>query len=93
MFNEDLSVFFSTDDFATPATYDGGTINGIFQHQYRDTFEVSSRLPTFLCKAADVPDAETGEAIVINSTNYQIAEVMRDPPGHPGLVMLVLKRA
>lgn len=93
-FTEDKSVFFSTGDFADAVTYNSATtVNGIFEHRYVDTFQVGSRVPTFLCDKADIPSPAQGQTVVHNGTTYQIAEPMPDPPGLPGMLMLILKVA
>lgn len=93
-FAEDLDEFLdTTQGFAVTATYQGATsVNGIFDGSYAEANAgggaaiVGSR-PTFLCKLASVPSVAQGHALVVNSTNYVVAEIHEDGQG---MVLLVL---
>jgi len=97
-FDEDLTAFFSTDDFAVTATWtpDGdtsSTITGIFDNEYIEgigggevDFEASQ--PMFLVKTADVPNVAQGDQLYFNNTYYRIVNVQ---PDGTGLTVLILE--
>lgn len=92
-FAEDLSVFFSTDDFAVAATHNGTTtVNGIFDKLYLETDAgiggVQGNQPVFVCKAADVSAVAHGDTLAISGTTYKVVGV--EPDG-TGLVLLRLE--
>lgn len=89
-FTEDLSVFFSTDDFAIAATYDGGTtVNVIFDRAYLQTLGiVSGTDPQALGKASDFPVTAVNKTLVISGTTYTIRS--REPQDDGAIVLLQL---
>lgn len=86
-FTETIADFFSTDDFAVAATYDGSTVNGIFDHEYVEVENVEGERPVFLCASSDVSGAAHGESITIEGTAYTIAGIQ---PDGTGLTLLIL---
>jgi hypothetical protein len=86
------AIFLEVDDFAVAATYDGGTINGIFDKEYLEldsggTVAFAVNQPRFVCRTSDVSTAAEGDAIVISATNYVIKVVQDDGTGMTTLVL------
>lgn len=86
------AIFVEIDDFAVAATYNGGTVNGIFDKEYLEldsggsvAFAVNQ--PRFVCQTSDVSSAAEGDAIVISGTNYVIRVVQDDGTGMTTLVL------
>ncbi|MBG1232976.1 hypothetical protein F8B91_11595 [Aestuariivirga litoralis] len=88
----DLAVFFNTDEFAKPATYQaktGGavTIQVLFDKAWMNLADmasvgVSTVNPMARAKTADLLDGgSAGETLVIASTTYQIRDVQPDGQG------------
>ena len=97
-FVEDFSDFYNTDDFAVTVTYtpQGGsasTITGIFDDEYQliDAGEVgvSGTSPVFECPTASVPDAATGDTLIINAVTYLVVEAQ---PDSTGVTVLILEK-
>lgn len=81
-FAEDHSQFLDTDDFATSATYNGSTINGIFDDEYVEGLDmVESTGPQFLVRSSDVAGIAHGAELVINSVTYTVVGVKPDGTG------------
>jgi hypothetical protein len=85
-FTEDLTAFFSTDDFAVSALYNGTTtINVILYTAYyeenmgRVGFEGSA--PVALARTADVPGVAHGVSLVIYGVTYSVVGVEPDGTG------------
>lgn len=99
-FTENMDSFFGASEVesghAVAATYtpDGGspsTVNGIFDNEYFDDFGevgLESSQPAFHCDAADVSGVAQGDALQVNSVNFEIVNVR---PDGTGLVTLVLQ--
>lgn len=89
--DDTLSFFFSTNDFATTATFapfigPEVTITGILDNPYLAAdaggiVEFSSTSPTFMTKTSDLPDLAYGDTLEIGSTTYMIREIMPDGTG------------
>jgi len=88
---EDLSVFFSTSEFAIQAQYtekiythpSSNTIplKGQFMNRYIETSGISGTRPVFTCVASDVPKAARGDFLTINNVNYLIDVPQNDGTG------------
>lgn len=87
---EDLSVFFSADEFATTATIGTEAVAGIFDRAYADPFGIASTMPTLTLPAARAAATVQGDAITIDGTAYRVRSV--EPDG-TGLTRLGLERA
>jgi len=85
-----LDGFFN--DFAIFATVAGSPVRGFFDMPYSEGIAglVAGASMSLMCKAADVPGADRGDAVAIGATNYTVAGV--EPDGH-GLVKLLLMKA
>lgn len=91
-FDEDLTEFFDTDDFAVTATYNGSvTVNGIFDHEYVEVFGGDagheSALPVFTCRTADAPNAAHDDPLVVDGNNYTVRQVQDDGTGITRLIL------
>jgi len=86
---EDLTVFLNTDDFAVEATWNATTVNVIFDAPYSQNLDIAGSNPSILVAAADMPGAAIGDAVVVNGTNYQIAEPPQ--PDGTGMVRIELE--
>jgi hypothetical protein len=90
---EDLSVFFSTAEFATAATLGGVAVTGIFDNGYSagnvGGMGIASTQPTLTLPTASVPANPVGLAAVVASVTYTIAE---HQPDGTGVSMLYLER-
>lgn len=80
-FAEDLSVFFDTDEFADAATYNGATINGIFDNAYFEGQGIQSSQPVFTCPTASVPNALHGDELVRAGVTFRVVGVEPDGTG------------
>ncbi len=85
---EDLSAFMT--DFAVDCTVNGSSVRGIFDRTYSDVLGMVNNQPQLMCIASDVPSVAAGQTVVVNSTNYTIAEVH---PDGTGMVLLILSAA
>jgi hypothetical protein len=86
------AIFVEVDDFAVAATYNGGTVNGIFDKEYLELDSGGSvafaiNQPRFVCRTSDVSDAADGDSITISGTSYVIRVVQDDGTGMTTLVL------
>jgi hypothetical protein len=93
-FDEDLSVFLSTADFAVVATYNSATpVTGIFDNAHQlaplGMAMQGAAAPQFLCRASDVDADPVGKSLVVGGVDYSIAE---HQPDGTGMTVLILKR-
>ena len=88
MFAEDLSVFIDTDDFASAASINGLTVNGIFGNEFIQVDFVESKKPVFECAAADVVGIAHGDTVTISSDTYKVRGIQ---PDGTGMVKLILE--
>lgn len=91
---EDRAVFFDVAEHAVEATYDGGTIKGIFQAAFLPIDvggyqQIEGTAPRFTCAEADVPAADHGKTLTIDGVTYRITGT--EPDG-TGLVTLILQK-
>ena len=85
-FADDLSNIFDVDEFATAVTYDGGTINGVFDNETVpvDTgayVSVHEEQPRFTCRTTDVSSISYNQAMVINAVTYYVRAWIHDGTG------------
>lgn len=83
---DDLDLIFAVEDFATAATYGGGTINGIFDNETvpmdaGGTAQVHQEQPRFTCRTTDVSSVASGQTITISGTTYNIVAWIHDGTG------------
>ncbi len=62
----DIDLFLNVDEFADVATFNGASINVLFDKEPADTF----LLDTCLCKSSDVSAITTSSTFIINGTTY-----------------------
>lgn len=94
MFTEDLSVFFSTSEFATAATLNSVAVAGIFEAPGAPgsvgELGMAGVQPVYTLPSASVPANPVGLALVLGAVNYVVAA--HEPDG-TGLSRLILERA
>lgn len=93
MFEEDLTPFFDTDDFAVAATYtpSGGlakTVNVIFDNAALDRLGIVATNPVALCRAEDVSAPTGADTLVVNGTTYKIKDADEQDDGATTLLQL-----
>lgn len=90
-FDEDLSLFLSSDGFATTGTLkNGDTIKGIFDSAYLDSLSVDSSSPVFLVATDDILGLVRGDEIDIEGVAYCIARLEPDGTGMTNIILEVL---
>jgi hypothetical protein len=88
---ENMAEFFTGDEFATSALYNGSVVvNVIFDVAYADQFGMVGANPIITANAADFASASQGQTLAINSVNYKIHNI--EPDG-TGIVRLELVKA
>lgn len=76
---ENLSPFFA--DFGTTATIGGGTVMGIFDNGFKDSFGLGSTEKAFTCSSSAISNLAYGDSVTINAVAYTVAEVHPDGTG------------
>jgi len=87
MFDEDLSVFFDTDDFAVTMIVKNKVVNGLFDNDYADPLMVESSAPSFLCKSVDVEYVAHGDIVIDGLKVYTVRNVRPDGNGMTRLML------
>jgi hypothetical protein len=85
-FADDLSLILDVDDFAVAVTYDGGTINGIFDNETVPVdaggfVSVHEEQPRLTCRTTDVPSIAQDQTMVINAVTYKVKAWIHDGTG------------
>jgi hypothetical protein len=85
-FAADLLQIIDVDDFATAVTYNGGTINGIFDNETVPVdaggfVAVHEEQPRLTCRTADVPSITYDQTMVIGAVTYKIKAWVHDGTG------------
>lgn len=85
-FADDLTLLLDVEEFATAVTYDGGTINGIFDNETIPVdaggfTQVHQEQPRLTCRTTDVPSIAEGDAMMISATNYTVRAWIHDGTG------------
>lgn len=88
-FDEDITDFLDTDEFADVATVAGSVVNGIFESVYIEVNGVDSLRPTFYCGLSDVALAVQNDAVVVNGDSYTVLDIQPETP----FCLLVLHNA
>jgi len=93
MFDEDLTVFFNTADFAVVATLaDSSTINVIFDRAWLEQLGiVSGTNPVALAMKADADALATNATLTIAGTDYVVVD--KNPVDDGATVLLQLRLA
>lgn len=91
-FEEDLSPFFNTAEFADAATVGGVAVDGIFDNGYQAALGglMESTGPTFTAATADLSSAVDGTTVAIGGVHYK---VMNNQPDGTGVTVLSLEKA
>lgn len=91
MFNEDLTGFFSTDDFAVAATLDGvASGNVILDAAYIEALGIAGTEPMALARASDYAATALGKTLSAGGTTYIIRD--RRPQDDGATVLLKLEK-
>jgi len=82
----DLAAIMDVDDFATAVTYDGGTINSIFDNETIPVdnggfITVHQEQPRLTCRTSDLPSIGEGEVMVILGVTYVVRAWIHDGTG------------
>lgn len=93
--DDDLSTFYSTDDFAVAATltHDGvsTSINVLFSNPFRamnpETGALETTAPMARCKTSDVSASVQGDTLAIAGTTYYVIGIQ---PGEDGLETVLI---
>lgn len=82
-FVEDMSAFFNTAEFATPATIGGVAVDVIFEQPFADPFGavVDAAQPQCWAPSASVQAARQGTAVVVGGVSYQVERIEPDGTG------------
>lgn len=84
------SIFFDSNEFADSITITIGgsasTIKGIFDNEMTtidvgDNAGLTANQPKVTVKTSDITNADFGDPVVINSTNYTVNNVLKDGTG------------
>ena len=81
--SDDLTSILVVDEFAVAVTYDGGTINGIFDNETIPVdnggfVTVHQEQPQLTCKTSDLPSIGEGEVMVISGVTYVVRAWIHD---------------
>jgi hypothetical protein len=92
---DDLAIFFGVDDFGVAASYEGSTVNGIFDNDFIEVqtgagVGVALQQPRFSCRSADVLGIVEGDIITISGNNYTVRIVQADGTGTTELILEVV---
>ncbi len=89
MFVEDLSTFFA--DFGVPATLGGMAVVGVFDNGYSlgavGPFGIAGAQPRLSLPTTQVPANPVGQACVVGSSSYLVAEHQPDGTGMSTLIL------
>ncbi len=82
----DLQTILSLDEFAVAVTYDGGTINGVFDNETVPVdaggfVQVHQEQPRLTCRTADLPSIAEGQNMIIQSVTYVVRAWIHDGTG------------
>lgn len=84
------AIYFNTDEFGvsatvTPSSGVASTINVIFDKPDETLglgeAGITSHRPSITCRTADISSLAHGDSVTVNSTNYTVAEILRDGTG------------
>ncbi len=87
MFDEDLSLFFRTEEFAVTVQIDGASINGILSDEFVEVNFVETKATTFTYRKADKEVAV--DSLLVNGTNSYLVKSMQ--ADGTGLMKLILQ--
>lgn len=79
MFDENLSEFLDSDDFAVEALINEQPVNVIFENGYLELAGMQGVYPHILVRTVDLEGVAEGDTVVVNKTNYTF--VYAEPDG------------
>ena len=84
--NDDLADILNIEEFAVAVTYDGGTINGIFDNETVPVdaggfVPVHEEQPRFTCRTSDIPSIAQDQVMVIGGVSYDVKAWIHDGTG------------
>ena len=84
--SDGLTSILVVDEFAVAVTYDGGTINGIFDNETIPVdnggfVTVHQEQPQLTCKTSDLHSIGEGEVMVISGVTYVVRAWIHDGTG------------
>jgi hypothetical protein len=86
-FAKDDAVFFNAAHFATPAVWQGNTIDVIFDKNYNEQFGIGNNNPIIRAPAASFSGIARDQTVLVNSTTYKVQSF--EPDGR-GLLLIQL---
>lgn len=81
MFTESIDDFFNADEFSQPATWQSQTVQVIFDKAYLESYGVAGANTFVTVAEKNVVGIVSGQAMVIDSVNYVIRNVLPDGTG------------
>lgn len=90
MFDEDLSLFFDTDDFAVRAVIKRGTtfiieLDAIFTAASQSVeiydAEIEEPLPTLMVRSGDISGVRRGDAVTVSGSSFRVEKITPDGTG------------
>lgn len=90
----DLDILTDPDEFGDPATWNGTTVNGIFDNEFElaelGDISVEGTAPAFQCPSAKVVGIAQGNPFTVKGGNYK---VVREQPDGTGWSIVILEDA
>lgn len=82
----DLANILNVDEFATAVTYNGGSINGVFDNETVPVetggyVSVHEEQPRLTCRTTDLPSIAYNQAMIINAVTYYVRAWIHDGTG------------
>lgn len=81
MFDEDLALFYDTEDFAVDVVLDGETITGVMLNPSIESDFIQSSDPVFSCPTASIPDVSNSSVLITGTKKYRVTAVSPDGTG------------
>jgi len=89
--DNDLGVFFDTDEFALSVTVKATAVTAIFDHEYVAVENIEGERPVLTCRTSDLPAGlVNGDPVVVEGVDYTVASIH---PDGTGVTLLVLREA
>ncbi len=83
---DDLTNILNVDEFATAVTYNGGSINGVFDNETVPVetggyVSVHEEQPRLTCRTTDLPIIAYNQPMIINAVTYYVRAWIHDGTG------------
>lgn len=89
---EDMGVFFSPAEFATPATLDGAAVLGILDQPYAQMLDgIAGTEPVYVLPTAQRGQATQGSWLVLGTQTFRVRSLQPDGTGPTGVTTLTLE--